>query len=145
MPARIDVVLGPDTGRRFLVHAGEARIGCGTGHQVRLRDPSWGAGCLLVQHRQAGFLVTNHMPHSVVLDGEVLARGETKTWYAEACLQPSKATVLRLEVVSQEQAPADGAGVAELAPEKQTSGKRDALWLTVIFVGTLLFVLLLSG
>ncbi len=114
MAARVEVVQGPDAGWRFTVWAGEVRIGRGAGHQIKLSDPAIGDGHLRVQFRSGGYLVTNRMPHPIFLDGQLLNPGEQRTWYAGSGLQPTAATLLRLEAV--EVAGAEVAGGVKVEP-----------------------------
>lgn len=68
-------------------------LGRGTGHHIPIADPSWQDGALRLKHRQGGWLVTNGMPHGVFLDGSPLG-----PWYEGANLQPTAATLLRLNL-----------------------------------------------
>ena len=130
MAARVEVVHGPDAGWRYTVLVGEVRIGRGAGHQIKMTDPAWGEGHLRVQFRGGGYLVTNHMPYPVFLDGQLLSPGEQRTWYAGSGLQPTGETLLRLEAV---EAPvgalpegAEGGVIAE-PPGRRTAGKSKSL------------------
>lgn len=121
MPARIEVVEGPDRGWRFTLLADEARIGRGAGNQVKLTDPAWPGGELRVTHRQGGYLVTNGLPQPVYLDGKPVAPGRVKNLHHGAILQPTASTLLRLEIV---EAPpgADGPVLAEPPPPPSGGG-----------------------
>jgi hypothetical protein len=123
--AQIEVVLGTSKGWKYRIRAGEVRIGRAAGNNVKVQDPAWQDGYLHVRHVQGGYAVTNHMPHPVFLDGEVLPEGEQRTWYHGARLQPTASTVLVLY--------ADGSiregeqrarGVVAVAPEQVEKGSR---------------------
>jgi hypothetical protein len=129
MAALIEVVQGPDTGWRFTVWAGEVRIGRGAGHQIKLSDPALGEGHLRVQFKAGGYLVTNQMPYAIFLDGQLLAPGEQRTWYAGSGLQPTAATLLRLEAVEASSPEGPGGVRAEApgtGPKKEK--KKNAAW-----------------
>lgn len=99
MAARIEVISGPDRGWTYTVVGTEARIGRGAGNQVRLNDPAWPAGVIRVQVRQGGYLVANELPYPVFLDGAPLPPEAVRTLHHGATLQPTGATLLRLEIV----------------------------------------------
>ncbi|MFM8270842.1 MAG: hypothetical protein ACKODX_00690 [Gemmata sp.] len=129
MAARIEVVQGPDAGWRFTVWSGEVRIGRGAGHQLKLSDPALGDGHLRVQLKAGGYLVTNQMAHAIFLDGQLLAPGEQRTWYAGSGLQPTAGTLLRLEAVDATGAEGPGGVRAEppgSGPKKEK--KKTAAW-----------------
>jgi hypothetical protein len=140
MAARVEVVHGPDTGWRFTVFAGEVRIGRGAGHQIRLSDPAWGEGHLRLQFRNGGYLVTNLMPYPVFLDGQPLATGSRRTWYAGSGLQPTGETLLRLEVIELPPGPAPEGEVVAEPPGRAPAGpkstrRRDLAALVLIALG----------
>jgi hypothetical protein len=123
--ARIEVVLGTSKGWQYRIRSGDVRIGRAAGNNVKVEDPAWQDGYLQVRHVQGGYTVTNHMPHPVFLDGEVLPEGQQRTWYHGARLQPTASTVLVLY--------ADGSirdgeqrarGVVAVAPVKVEKGSR---------------------
>ena len=129
MAAAINVVQGPDAGWRYVMVAGEVRLGRGAGHQVKLSDPAWGDGHLRVQFRQGGYLVTNLMPYPVFLDGQLLGEGQQATWYAGGSLQPTAATLLRLEMAEAPSGPAPEGGVHVVPPgQAKAAGKKNLQW-----------------
>lgn len=122
MPARIEVVDGPDRGWRFTLLANETRIGRGAGNQVRLNDPAWPAGELRVIRRRGGYLVANALPQMVYLDGKPVAPGGVRNLHHGAILQPTAATLLRLEIVDVPPGAAAGAVLAEPPPPPPGGG-----------------------
>jgi hypothetical protein len=141
--AQIEVVLGTSKGWKYRIRAGDVRIGRAAGNNVKVQDPAWQDGYLHVRHVQGGYMVTNHMPHPVFLDGEVLPEGEQRTWYHGARLQPTASTVLVLY--------ADGSirdgeqrarGVVAVAPVKVEKGSRWPLYLlagSVVLTAVMVF------
>lgn len=117
MAARVEVLEGPDRGWKFTLVGGEARIGRGAGHQVRLSDPAWPDGDVRVQLRSGGYLVTNGLPYAVYLDGRPLAPGEVRNLHHGATLQPTQSTLLRLEIVAAPPGAAADAGVITEPPQ----------------------------
>src|SRR5580692_12998752 len=118
--ARIEVILGASKGWKYRIGGGDVRIGRAAGNNVKVQDPAWQDGYLHVRHIQGGYTVTNHMPHAVFLDGEVLPEGEQRTWYHGARLQPTAATVLVLDADgSVRDGQQRSAGVVAVAPVKQ--------------------------
>lgn len=135
MAAAINVVQGPDAGWRYVLVAGEVRLGRGAGHQVKLSDPAWGDGHLRVQFRQGGYLVTNLMPYPVFLDGQLLGEGQQATWYAGGSLQPTAATLLRLEMTEPPAGPAPEGGVYVVPPgQAKAVGKKNLQWIALTLV-----------
>ncbi len=141
MAARIEIVNGPARGWNYRLRSGEVRVGRGAGNHIRVDDPAWPDGCLRVQHVQAGYLVTNQMPHPVFLDGEVLPEGEQRTWYHGARLQPTASTVLVLYADEAADSDEPARGVVAVAPEKAAAAPR---WPQYLLGGSVLFVVLLA-
>ncbi|MBX7106891.1 MAG: hypothetical protein K1X57_22665 [Gemmataceae bacterium] len=136
MPASIQIVRGPNAGWTFRVTGEEVRIGRGAGHAIRVEDPAWAQGHLRVQHRAGGYVVTNHLPHPIYLDGKLLAVEQQRTWYAGSLLQPTAATLLRLDVIEGESESKDvGTGpVVAAAPPSQSSMSVTNVVLTLALV-----------
>lgn len=133
MAAVVEIVRGPEAGWRYVVYTAEARIGRGGGHQVKVQDPAWGDGHLRLLFRQGGYLVTNHMPHPVFLDGQLLPPKEQRNWYAGSHLQPTSATLLRLDVVETPAGPMPEGGVAAEPPGKKGGGgSKSAEWVALV-------------
>jgi len=116
MGAAIEIVEGPGKGWRYLLTVEDVRVGRGAGHQVKLDDPSWGAGYLRVQFRQGGYVVVNRMGHPILLDGDPLADGDEKTWFTGVCLQPTGGTLLRLGTADRPAGVEPAGGVIPLPP-----------------------------
>jgi hypothetical protein len=124
MAVRIEGLEGPVAGWRFIVKTEDVSLGRGTGHHISIADPSWQDGALRLQHRQGGWLVTNSMPHGVFLDGRPLAPGKEGTWYEGAVLQPTAATLLRLNLHGDETIPdnvLEKRGVIALPPRRKSN------------------------
>jgi len=139
MAAAINVVQGPDAGWRFVMVAGEVRLGRGAGHQVKLSDPAWGDGHLRVQFRHGGYLITNLMPYPVFLDGQLLGEGQQATWYAGGSLQPTATTLLRLEMAEAPSGPAPEGGVYVVPPgQANAAGKKNLQWVALALVALVL-------
>ena len=96
MASRIEALSGPNKGWAYRFRATEVHIGRAAGCHIRLDDPAWQQGHLRLQHVQAGWLVTNNLPHPIYLDGEVLPERGQRTWYHGTKLQPTASTVLIL-------------------------------------------------
>ena len=117
MPAQVEVLDGPDRGWKYVVVAEEARIGrgaCG----IPLSDRAWPDGTLAIQRRHGGYLVANHLPHPVYLDGQPLAPNGVQTLHHGALLQPTAGTRLRLAIVDTPDATPPMNGVIALPPVK---------------------------
>ncbi|MBX7103821.1 MAG: hypothetical protein K1X57_07055 [Gemmataceae bacterium] len=137
MAACIEIVRGPDAGWKYRMTGGDVRIGRGAGHAIRIPDPAWPTGSLHIQHRQGGYVVTNHLPHPVYLDERPLAPEQQQTWYAGGLLQPTASTLLRL-VVSEgeaESSTASGPVVAEGPTVKRSSIALNAVLAGLILLG----------
>ncbi|HVK10368.1 MAG TPA: hypothetical protein VM597_16495 [Gemmataceae bacterium] len=98
MPAKINILTGPDNGRSFHLSGAEVRIGRGGNSQVSLRDPAM-TGTLRVECRNALYFVHNETGSAVYLDGHPFPPGERRPWYHTGRLQPTADTVIELEVV----------------------------------------------
>ncbi len=118
MPAKINVVNGPDQGRTFHLNGPEVRIGRGPGNQVSLRDPSL-AGTLRIECRNALYFVHNETGSAAYLDGQPFPSGERRPWYHNGRLQPTADTVMELEVVD---SPAGVKGDGPVVESTQATG-----------------------
>jgi hypothetical protein len=98
MPAKINVLTGPDKGRSFHLSGAEVRIGRGGNSQLALRDPAV-TGTLRVECRNALYFVHNETGSAVYLDGQPFPPGERRPWYHTGRLQPTADTVIELEVI----------------------------------------------
>lgn len=147
MPASIEFVRGSQSGWRYVLNGAEVRIGRGAGNGIRIADPAWPNGYLRVQHRQGGYLVTNHLPHPIYLGGKLLPVDREETWYAGSCLQPTSDMLIRLEILN---APADSlpnseAVVAKPPEPSRRSSKRTTFALSAGFAATLAAAILTNG
>ena len=137
------MIQGPDAGKRIFLAGADVRIGRGAGNQIRMDDPAWQDGYVQVKRRQSSYVVANHMPHTVYIDGDVLEPKSQRTWYAGALLQPTSVTVLRLDMVEAPQIPLgeDGVRVETINPPKGMSKKSEYLLLFVLVLASLILVL----
>jgi hypothetical protein len=132
MASRIEALSGPNKGWAYRFRATEVHIGRGAGHHIRLDDPAWQQGHLRLQHVQAGWLVTNNLPHPIYLDGEVLPEHGQRTWYHGTKLQPTAATVLVLFDDEGEGLPQKGNGVVAVPPTATGPQSRTTQYAVVI-------------
>lgn len=135
MAACIEIVRGADAGWKYRLTGGDVRIGRGAGNAIRVPDPAWPSGSLRIQHRQGGYVVTNHLPHAVYLDEKPLAPDQQQTWYAGGLLQPTASTLLRLVVADGEtESDANSGPVVAEGPV----ARRSPISLNMVLVGLML-------
>ena len=121
MPAEIQVLSGPDSGKICQLVQSSARIGVGAAMEFPLTDMQL-RGYLVVDFRNGVYHVRNQLEGAVYLDKEILDPGESRVWYDEQILQPTAATRLRLRHTEQ-QSNFQGRAAVVLSPEKNATGQ----------------------
>jgi len=93
---QIQIIEGPDKGKVFPIQRRPVTIGLGVNADIRLADAEL-QGYLQVEWRNGTYIVTNQLQIPIWLDNSKLAQGQSRAWYDDAVLMPTRRTQLILK------------------------------------------------